>query len=407
MNNDRIVSLLYIVLAVMIVILFILFILFIVIRLKSRKPKEVKETIKTEGKDKKDKKQNPVANNVEYNKQSIYSFMDFDAIEDNMIIRKNGKRYVMVVECQGINFDLMSEVERTGVEQGFLQFLNTLRYPIQIYTQTRTVNLESGIAIYRKKLKEVEDRLVRKQIEYNSIVNSGQYTSKEVENQRLEVLRERNLYEYGKDIIDNTERLSLNQNILRKHYYVVLEHMPEETETTNYGKDEIANMAFGELYTKSQSVINALSVCGINAKILDSNELVELLYMAYNRDEAELFGLDKVTQSGYNDLYITAPDVLDKRMKALDKKIEEEGYRKANDTLYEVAEERQKERELKQKEEDLEVLIREMAKYVIDENQAILGKDLVDAAKQKIDKEGEQKEDEEKTKVRRRKTARA
>ena len=75
------------------------------------------------------------------NKQSIFNFMEFDTIKDSMIIQKKGARYLMVVECQGINYDLMSGVEKTSVEEGFVQFLNTLRYPVQIYIQTRSINL--------------------------------------------------------------------------------------------------------------------------------------------------------------------------------------------------------------------------------------------------------------------------
>ena len=60
----------------------------------------------------------------------------------------------MVLECQGVNYDLMSEMERTSVEQGFIQFLNTLRTEIQIYVQTRTVNLEDSIASYRERFKD-------------------------------------------------------------------------------------------------------------------------------------------------------------------------------------------------------------------------------------------------------------
>ena len=60
----------------------------------------------------------------------------------------------MVLECQGVNYDLMSSVEKVAVEEGFLQFLNSLRYPIQIYVQSRTVDLTKSLDGYRKKLKE-------------------------------------------------------------------------------------------------------------------------------------------------------------------------------------------------------------------------------------------------------------
>ena len=62
-------------------------------------------------------------------------------------------------------------------------------------------------------------------------------------------------------------------------------------------------MAFSELYTKAQALIRTLSGCSVNGKILDSNELVELLYVAYNRDDSEIFGLDRAMEAGYEDLY--------------------------------------------------------------------------------------------------------
>ncbi len=58
----------------------------------------------------------------------FFDFMEFNGVEDNMIVQKNGKRYIMVIECQGINYDLMSQMEKVGVEEGFQQFLNTLRF---------------------------------------------------------------------------------------------------------------------------------------------------------------------------------------------------------------------------------------------------------------------------------------
>ena len=85
------------------------------------------------------------------NKQSIFNFMEFDNVEDNMILQKNGNRFLMVIGCQGVNYDLMSAVEKNSVEEGFVQFLNTLRHPIQIYIQTRSINLESSLQGYRKR----------------------------------------------------------------------------------------------------------------------------------------------------------------------------------------------------------------------------------------------------------------
>ena len=90
--------------------------------------------------------------------------MEFDKIDDNMILQKGGKRFLMVIECQGVNYDLMSGLEKNSVEQGFLQFLNTLRYPIQIYVQTRTVNLGSSINTYKERVDNISKEYATKQM---------------------------------------------------------------------------------------------------------------------------------------------------------------------------------------------------------------------------------------------------
>ena len=232
------------------------------------------------------------------NKQSIFNFMEFDTVTDNMIVQKNGSKYLMVVECQGINYDLMSGVEKTSVEEGFVQFLNTLRYPIQIYIQTRSINLESSLVVYREKVKEVEMKLNNMQARYTQMRESGEYSQEQLKQAFYELTKQSNLYEYGKSVLQDTERMSLNKNILNKKYYIIIPFFSAEASGENLDKKEIEENAFSELYTRAQSLINAISVCGVRGKILKSNELVELLYMAYNRDEAETFGLDKAVKAG-------------------------------------------------------------------------------------------------------------
>ena len=345
--------------------------------------------------------------------ESVFDFMEFDKIEDNMIIQKKGNKYIMVVECQGINYDLMSEVEKNGVEEGFIQFLNTIRYPIQIYTQTRTINLEGSIQTYKEKVKVIEDTLEKQELQYKDMVSSGRYSKEQLDKAYYTLTKQRNLAEYGKDIIYTTEKMSLNKNVLNKKYYVVVPYYPEDVENANLDKEEIKNMAFSELYTRSQSILRTLAVCGINGKILSSNDLVDLLYVAYNRDEQETYGLDRAMQAGYDELYSTAPDVFDKKMKALDEKIEQEAFKKANEKVFEAKSEKQ--RKFERKEEKTEYLIEKMAKLIIEQNSATIGRDIAKAAEKKIDdeatarkskKEGGTKENvQEKTKRRTTKTA--
>ena len=400
MSNDEITNLLSIVLIIMVCVLFALVFIYILFKIKT-KPKNINNETMIPGNSKKGKNNTEQTVNNSYNKQSIFSFMEFDKIEDNMIIRKNGTKFLMVIECQGVNYDLMSGLEKNSVEQGFLQFLNTLRYPVQIYVQTRTVNLESGLIKYKERINAIKDRLLKKQMEYTRKEAMG-FSAEEMNKAKLELTREQNLYEYGVDLVNNTERMSLNKNILRKHYYVIIDYMPEDINTNNYGKDEIRSMAFSELYTKAQSIISSLGVCGVNGKILDSKQLAELLYIAYNRDEAEVYDLDKALNAGYDELYSTAQNVLEKRMKEIDKKIEQDARNLANEKLTEAMGDREEERRVKQKEAEMDDLIRQMAKIIIEENEEMVGKDLSDRAKKKIDNETKEENNEKKQKTTRR-----
>lgn len=320
-----------------------------------------------------------------YSVDSVFDFMEFDKIEDNMISTKDGKKYIMVVECQGVNYDLMSEVEKNAVEEGFIQFLNTLRHPIQIYTQTRTINLESSVQTYKDKVQEIEIELEKERRNYEQMVSSGRYTQEQLNAAFYDLTKTTNLYEYGKDIIYSTEKMSLNKNVLNQKYYVIIPYYPEELGETNFDKQEIKNLAFSELYTKAQSIIRTLGVCGVNGKVLDSNELVDLLYVAYNRDDAEVYGIDKAMKAGYTELYSTAPDVMDKKMRALDAKIEQEAFAKANQKVLEAKSEKQK--AVERKEETLDDLVDELAALIIEQNKQAVGEDVANNAIGKIQEE--------------------
>lgn len=106
-------------------------------------------------------------------RESIYKFMEFDEIKDNMIIRKNRTQYIMILQCQGINYDLMSEEEKMAVEEGFVQFLNTLSFPIQLYVQTRSLNLRDIIDEYKERVSEVAKDIEKLNTKINSAKTKG------------------------------------------------------------------------------------------------------------------------------------------------------------------------------------------------------------------------------------------
>ncbi len=390
---DQTTQMLILILVCAFVALFVLVIVYMILKARDNKKVEKHEEIRESPKKKPDKKE--VSHQLD--RKSVFDFMEFDKIEDNMIIQKNGKRFIMAIECQGVNYDLMSGVEKTGVEEGFVQFLNTLRFPIQLYVQTRTVNLESSINTYKKRVDQVESNLFRMTQQYNEMAESGQYTKEQLSKAFYEVTKQRNLYEYGKDIIYDTEKMSLNKNILNKKYYIIISYSPNESGTDEFDSQEIQGMAFSELYTRAQSVIRTLSACSVNGKILNSTELSELLYIAYNRDESETFDLKKAIKGDYDALYSTAQDVLEKRMKELDKEIEQRAMDKVTE---QVEKYRSRVREqVEQKENSLDMLADEMANLILDQNREYLGNDVVDAIlNENNTEEGGKVEDEKKPK---------
>ena len=334
-------------------------------------------------KDKKSKEQQ----GVQYTKQSIFDFMEFEAIEDSMIVQKELKKYIMIVECQGINYDLMSQMEKVAVEEGFQQFLNTLRHPIQIYIQTRTINLEDNINRYKDKIKEIEQRYNKMLYEYRRMQEVGAYSQDELNKYFYELTKQKNLLDYGKDIVANTEQMSLNKNILNKKYYVVLAYYVEENNSEKYSKDEIRNIAFSELYTKSQALIRSLSACSVAGKILDSKELVELLYMAYNRDDAEVYGLNTVLDAQYDSLYSTSQDVFEKKLRYLDRVIQEKASEKANEAVEKARSKAQEAAE--NREQNMDELINSLAQIIIKENRQYIGADVAEQALKEIEEEEE------------------
>lgn len=395
MDENQITSLLTTLLTIFIVVLFILLFIYVAISIKNRRGKD-------EEKVSKNNKKPITGKQVTTSSKSVYDFMEFEDVQDNMIIQKENLKYIMVVECQGVNYDLMSGLEKNGVEEGFLQFLNTLRHPVQLYIQTRTVDLESSINTYKAKISQIEAELFKRRQEYEDIKDDPRVSKEEKQRAFYSVVKQNNLYDYGRDIIADTERMSLNKNILNKRYYVIVPYYPTDLGDNKFDAAEIKNIAFSELYTRSQAIIRTLAACDVKGKILNSKELIELLYVAYNRDHAEDFSLDRALQAQYDKLYSTSEDVYKKKIQELDKKIEDKAIEKAKEKV-EVAR-TEIEKEAIKKQEDMDDLINEIAKIVLESNKEYIGDELANRAIEKVEedaikakKEGKNNAKEEKT----------
>ena len=377
MSNDNMVQLLILLAGVIGIVVIVLIFVWFTIRAKEKRAEREKASAEYE-------KSHVKKSQVIYTPESIIDFMDFDRIEDDMIIQKRGK-FLMVVECQGINYDLMSEMEKVSVEQGFISFLNTLRHPVQLYIQTRTINLERSIDGYKSRLSDIDKKYLSLQDEYDRLLKDKTSSITEIEKAKYELVKQKNLKEYTEDIIRDIERQSLNRSILNKRYYVIIPCYQSEIVAGDFDKSEVKNMAFSELYTRARAVINSLFACQVTGRVLNSEELTELLYIAYNRDESDLFWMEKIKQAGFDELYSTAPDAIEKKLKLLDKKIEEESVSLANQKIGEAR--RDKEIKAMEMEKNQEKLVQKKAKEIIQKHKRYIGEEVAESAIEKIEKD--------------------
>lgn len=208
------------------------------------------------------------------NPNSTQNALQIAEIRDGIVIMNDGS-FRSVVMVKSINFDLMSPQEREGVEYSYQGFLNSLYFPIQIYLRSARVDLRP----YIEKLDKIRT---------------------EHENMLLALLME--------DYITYIDQLSAQTNIMDKRFYIVIPYFPVAdiqkaiTQSKNFfsGLSQLFNnkeqhvvinegdlvKAKDELRNRVQAVLGGLQQSGIAGLPLDTQELIELYYDAYNPDTA-------------------------------------------------------------------------------------------------------------------------
>lgn len=347
------VQMLNIVLVVILALILLLGLVAILLIYKIRKKEEPQEKENIQIKDKAENSNLITRTGKAIN--SIYKFMEFDEVTDNMIIRKNRQQYVMVIQCKGINYDLLSEDEKNAVEAGFVEFLNTLRFPVQLYIQTRTLNLSEILNEYDKRIEDINSQIIK----INSQIQMAQARGNldAVNRLQFEKKRKENILEYGESIEEYTAKISESRNILQQKTYIVISYFTSEYgDVSTYSKEEINDIAFTELYTRAQTLIRALSSAEVSGKVLNSEEIAELLYVAYNRDQSERYTLRDALNAQYDRLYSTARDVLEEKKARINRQVEEEASRLAAKSLVKADEINKKEKEKRVKERAMEMI---------------------------------------------------
>lgn len=206
------------------------------------------------------------------NPSSTQNTLEFAEIREGMVVMKDGS-FRSVIACKSINYDLMSQREREGVEYSYQSFLNALTFPIQILVRSQRVDIEP----YLNKLSDI---------------------LRDQDNMLLSDLME--------DYINFIDNLSRSANIMDKSFFIVVPYYPQgDLDTVK----KQAKGFFGRLFSKPSAKISkidretwekaleemkkrvdgitgGLFQIGIKSVQLNTKELGELYYNAYNPDTA-------------------------------------------------------------------------------------------------------------------------
>ncbi len=209
------------------------------------------------------------------NPNSTQNTLQIAEIRDGIVIMSDGT-FRAVMMCKAINFDLMSPQEREAVEFSYQGFLNSLYYPIQIFIRSQRIDIRP----YLEKLDKIRS---------------------EHDNMLLALLME--------DYIAFLSDISQQTNIMDKKFYVVITYpdpdddirkavkqstgfvsnfmgLFQNKETKVVINEATLEQAKTELRNRVQAVLQGLMQCGVQGLPLDTQELIELYYDAYNPDTA-------------------------------------------------------------------------------------------------------------------------
>jgi hypothetical protein len=195
-------------------------------------------------------------------KAATQDFVSIRDIKDNVIIEKDGQM-LMVLLASSINFALKSLDEQRAVLSQFQNFLNTLDFSLQIYIQSRKLNIEPYLQVLAGMEDKQDNELMRIQLQ-----------------------------EYMEFIKTFTNSV----DVMSKNFFVVVPYSPTKlnvskgiTNLFTPGKKSSRlpdDMQFEEhriqLEQRVSLVNEGLARVGVRTITLQTDDLVELFYHIYN-----------------------------------------------------------------------------------------------------------------------------
>ena len=195
------------------------------------------------------------------------SFIPIKEIRDGIIVLKDGSLRAILL-ASSLNFALKSADEQQSIIFQFQNFLNSINFSVQIFTQSRKLDIRPYIALLEERLKEQVGDLMKMQT--------------------------REYIEFIRSFTEST-------NIMTKSFFIVVPY----SAPTLAGTDAIKKSFFGtkknnvgeeissfeesrsQLQQRIEVVQQGLVRCGIRIANLGTEELIELFYKTFNPGDVE------------------------------------------------------------------------------------------------------------------------
>lgn len=211
---------------------------------------------------------------------STQAYLDIQEIKEGTIIMRDGSlRAILVVSST--NFSLKSIDEQNAMIGAYQNFLNSLDFPIQILMQSRRLDINSYLDRLRGMAQQQTNELLRMQTQ---------------------------------EYIEYISKLIEFASIMNKTFYVIVPLGTAAVQTgifqsiTNLlnpaGRISTKNRDFEkareELQKRTNQVVSGLAPMGLKTIVLNTEELLELVYNSYNLDTATPIKIKSIDELDIN-----------------------------------------------------------------------------------------------------------
>ncbi|MBY0539569.1 hypothetical protein K2P56_04025 [Patescibacteria group bacterium] len=194
-------------------------------------------------------------------------FVPVKEVRGGVMIMKDGT-LVGALLASSVNFALKSEDEQTAIIAQFQNFLNSLDFSVQLFMQSRKLDIRPYVALLDERLKAQTEELMKIQV--------------------------REYIEFVKTFVEQA-------TIMSKRFFVIVPYSPpalniqKELQSRVFGSPDVEIGAkkgsFEEHRTQLEQrmsiVAGGLAGCGVRTAQLGTEEIIELLYKEFNPGELE------------------------------------------------------------------------------------------------------------------------